>query len=242
LTYLGGKKLLALLALFVVQWQLSVNGSAFWMFYWGEHQAEEYNLEYFIVYASFGIAGAILTFLKNRMISASLGTTSKNLHLDMVYHLVRAPLNSFHDITPKGQIINRLSRDINNVEDYFYQTYSSLVSFATAFMYGIVMCSVYQPFCLVLIPMLGLIGIMLSRFYFNCSRDLVRLEGIVRSPMLNMVNETCLGSTTIRSYKYDKLYSELFYKRVDELFKVRLSIIGTFQWYCLMLDLLSFFF
>ena len=241
-TYLGGFKLLTLLALFVIQWQLSVNGSAFWMFYWGEHQSDEYNLEYFIVYASFGIAGAILTFLKNRMTSASLGTTSKNLHLDMVYHLVRAPLNSFHDITPKGQIINRLSRDINNVEDYFYQTYSSLVSFATAFIYGIVMCSVYQPFCLVLIPMLGLIGIMLSRFYFNCSRDLVRLEGIVRSPMLNMVNETCLGSTTIRSYKYDKLYSELFYKRVDELFKVRLCIIGTFQWYCLMLDLLSFFF
>ena len=242
MTYLGGFKLLALLALFVIQWQLSVNGSAFWMFYWGEHQSDEYNLEYFIVYASFGVAGAILTFLKNRMTSASLGTTSKNLHLDMVYHLVRAPLNSFHDITPKGQIINRLSRDINTVEDYFYQTYSSLVAFATAFIYGIVMCSVYQPLCLVLIPMLGLIGIMLSRFYFNCSRDLVRLEGIARSPMLNMVNETCLGSTTIRSYKYNELYSELFYKKVDELFKVRLCIIGTFQWYCLMLDLLSFFF
>ena len=242
LTYLGGKKLLALLALFVVQWQLSVNGSAFWMFYWGEHQAEEYNLEYFIVYASFGVAGAILTFLKNRMISASLGTTSKNLHLDMVYHLVRAPLNSFHDITPKGQIINRLSRDINTVEDYFYQTYSSLVAFATAFVYGIVMCSVYQPFCLILIPMLGIIGVLLSKFYFNCSRDLVRLEGIARSPVLNIVNETCLGSNTIRSHKYNEKYNHMFYKRVNELFKVRLCIIGTFQWYSLMLDLLSFFF
>ena len=242
LTYLGGKKLLALLALFVVQWQLSVNGSAFWMFYWGEHQAEEYNLEYFIVYASFGIAGAILTFLKNRMISASLGTTSKNLHLDMVYHLVRAPLNSFHDITPKGQIINRLSRDINTVEDYFYQTYSSLVAFATAFVYGIAMCSVYQPFCLILIPMLGIIGVLLSKFYFNCSRDLVRLEGIARSPVLNIVNETCLGSNTIRSHKYNEKYNHMFYKRINELFKVRLCIIGTFQWYSLMLDLLSFFF
>ena len=85
----------------------------------------------------------------------------------MVYHLVRAPLNRFHDITPKGQIINRLSRDINTIEDNFFQTYSSLVAFTTAFIYGVVMCSIYQPFCLILIPMLGIIGSMLTNFYVN---------------------------------------------------------------------------
>lgn len=240
--YLGGYKLLAMLAFVVIQWQLSKNGAALWMFYWGDHQSQEYNLEYFIVYASFGIAGAILTFMKNKFIAANLATTSKNLHLDMVYHLVRAPLNSFHDITPKGQIINRLSRDINTVEDNFFQTYSSLVAFTTAFIYGIIMCSIYQQFCLILIPMLGIIGSLLTRFYLNCSRDLVRLEGNSRSPVLNTVNETCLGSNTIRAHNYNNVYTSLFYQRLDNMFKVRLSLIGTFQWYGLMLDFLSYFF
>lgn len=240
--YLGGYKLLSMLAFVVIQWQLSKNGAALWMFYWGDHQSPEYNLEYFIVYASFGVAGAILTFFKNKFISANLATTSKNLHLDMVYHLVRAPLNRFHDITPKGQIINRLSRDINTIEDNFFQTYSSLVAFTTAFIYGVVMCSIYQPFCLILIPMLGIIGSMLTNFYLNCSRDLVRLEGNARSPVLNTVNETCLGSNTIRAHNYNEVYINLFYQRLDDLFKVRLSLIGTFQWYALTLDFLSYFF
>lgn len=240
LFYLGGFKLLLLLGFVVVQWQLSKSGGALWMIYWEDHQSPEYNLEYFIVYASLGVAGAIFVYIKSRFVSASVGVSSKNLHLDMVYHLVHAPLNNFHDITPKGQIINRLSRDINTIEDNFFQTYSSLVAFATSFAYGIIMCSFYQPFCLALLPMLGLTGAILANFYLNCSRDLVRLEGIARSPVLNTVNETCLGSNTIRAHKFNDVYINLFYKRLDELFKVRMCIIGTFQWFSLVLDLLSF--
>ena len=239
--YLGGYRLLFLLALIVIEWQLTKNGASFWIFYWGDHQSPSYNYEYFIVYASFGIVGGIFTFMKNKVTTASVGRTTKNLHLDMIYHLIRAPLPSFHDITPKGQIINRLSLDIITIEEYFYQSYSSMITFLTAFIYGVIMCSIYQPFCLLLIPLLGIIGSVLTKFYLNCSLDLTRLESNTRSPILNIVNETCLGSSTIRSHNYNEIYRDLFYKKIDDVFKVRLAIIGTFQWYGLILDFLSFF-
>lgn len=87
-----------------------------------------------------------------------------------------------------------------------------------------------------------MIGAIITKFYLNCSLDLTRLESNTRTPVLNTVNEICLGSNTIRAHGYYDVYRDLFYQKLDDLYKVRLCSIGTFQWYSLMLDLLSCFF
>ena len=42
------------------------------------------------------------------------------------------------------------------------------------------------------------------QFYLNCSRELSRLEGVVRSPMINTLNEVTAGADTIRGYRLQK--------------------------------------
>jgi len=78
------------------------------------------------------------------------------------------------------------------------------------------------------------------RFYLNCSRELSRLEGIVRSPMLNSINETVSGCDTIKAYNLEQIFKNTFRSRADEFLKIRIYINGTSQWFCLILDFLSF--
>ena len=41
-----------------------------------------------------------------------------NVHKEMIKNLINAPINLFHDTTPKGQIFNRLSKDLPTVDTY----------------------------------------------------------------------------------------------------------------------------
>ena len=54
-----------------------------------------------------------------------------------------------------------------------------------------------------------------------------RLEGIVRSPVLNLLNETIPGTTTIRAFQYQKKYLSMFQDKSDDTLKMRMVINGT---------------
>jgi ABC-type multidrug transport system fused ATPase/permease subunit len=71
------------------------------------------------------------------------------------------------------------------------------------------------------------------------SRDLSRLDGIVRAPIVNIITETLPGSITIRAYGYEDYYRVKFYNRIDDYFKTRILYSGVSQWFGLTLDLLS---
>ena len=76
----------------------------------------------------------------------------------------------------------------------------------------------------------------------NCSRELTRIEGVLNSPILNLINETIPGATTIRAYNFEDIYTRNFQGRVDDHFKVSVFLVGTYQWYLLILNILSFLF
>ena len=104
------------------------------------------------------------------------------------------------------------------------------------------MANVKYIYCLVFLPILLIFGLWSSRFYVNCSRELSRLEGITRSPVVNLISETIPGTITLRAYKLEEVFLNKFYERLDNNYKVRLSMIGISQWFGLLNDVLSFLF
>ena len=78
-----------------------------------------------------------------------------------------------------------------------------------------------------------------AKFNIKCLRELYRIEGIVRSPILNLTNEAIPGSIVIRAFNAQFNYLERFYKSIDEHWKVRIVLNGTSNLHDLFLDSLS---
>lgn len=47
---------------------------------------------------------------------------ARYLHNDLLHHVMRAPIPEFFDITPFGRIINRMSHDIDTIDNDFPAT------------------------------------------------------------------------------------------------------------------------
>ena len=240
--YIGGFCLVISLLISLISWQVLRVGSDMWLGYWSEHQTKSTNLKFFLIYAGLALSSTIFNYVRTYIITNGSLKCSTRLHSEMITNLMNAPINLFHDTIPKGQIFNRLSKDLPTVDTYTMFWFMTLTSFGSSFLGAVIICSIYQPYCLFFVPFFISICWWLSRFYMNCSRELTRIEGILNSPILNLINETIPGTATIRAYNFENKYITEFQKRVDEHFKVLYFLNGTQQWYLMMLNFLSFLF
>ena len=152
--------------------------------------------------------------------------------------IIKAPMNLFHDTKPKGQILNRLSKDIGQVDQVLFFVYRTACLNIFVFLSVITICTVFMFYSLFFLPVLLISGIFLVRFYMHASRDLSRLDGEVRSPILNSLSETLSGGITIRAFEYEHVIMKSFLDKVDEFFKVRICANGVSNWFGFVMDLL----
>ena len=223
-------------------WQGLKIMSDLWLGYWSEHQGERSNIFLFSIYSITALGGSLFNYLRTRVITSGSINCSTKLHNQMITSLIRAPINLFHDTVPKGQIFNRLSKDLPTVDTYTMYWFMTLSAFGSSFLGAVLVCSLYEKESLIFLPIFIILCWFLYRFYINCSRELNRIEGVLNSPILNLVNETIPGTATIRAYNLQNKYIELFQEKVDEHYKLEYYINGTGQWYLLCLNLLSMLF
>jgi ABC-type multidrug transport system fused ATPase/permease subunit len=241
-SYIGGFLICLLLIIVLFIWQTLKIIADVWLGYWGEHQKERTNNYFFGIYVSITIGSTLFNYLRTRLITSGSLKCSTNLHIKMITSLIRAPINLFHDTVPKGQIFNRLSKDLTTVDTYTMYWFMTLTAYGSSFLGAVVVCCLYQYQCLFTLPLFTIICFIISRFYMNCSRELNRLEGISNSPILNLINETISGKITIRAFNYQLLYIKNFQKIIDENYKIRYYMNGIYQWYLFCLNFLEFLF
>ena len=241
-SYIGGMNFCLILLFTLFTWQGLRIMSDLWLGYWSEHQGEKSNAFFFIIYGVTAMGGSLFNYLRTRVITSGSINCSMKLHNEMVISLINAPINIFHDTVPKGQIFNRLSKDLPTVDTYTMYWFMTLTAFGSSFLGAVFVCSLYEKDCLIFLPLFFVICWFLYRFYINCSRELNRIEGVLNSPILNLVNETIPGTATIRAYNLQNKYIEIFQNKVDEHYKLLYYINGTGQWYLLNLNLLSILF
>ena len=241
-SYIGGFLTCVLLFLVLCIWQILKILSDIWLGHWSEHQKEKSNFYFFGIYALISVSSTIFNYLRTKLITNGSLKCSMNLHFKMITSLIKAPINLFHDKTPKGQIFNHLSKDLTTVDTYTMYWFMTLTAFGSSFFGAIAVCGLYEYQSLFIIPLFLILSWILSRYYMNCSRELNRLEGISNSPILNMINEAISGKITIRAFNYQGLYIKNFQKRIDQNYLIKFYINSIFQWYIFCLNFLEFVF
>uniref|UniRef100_A0AC34R628 ABC transmembrane type-1 domain-containing protein n=1 Tax=Panagrolaimus sp. JU765 TaxID=591449 RepID=A0AC34R628_9BILA len=68
------------------------------------------------IYAGFGFSSFIFLSLARTMVAVGSHRASKKLHDGLLFSLLRSPM-TFFDTTPVGRILNRLSNDIEKIDD-----------------------------------------------------------------------------------------------------------------------------
>ena len=155
---------------------------------------------YISVYAII-TCGALLCVCVTNFLTLFWGVrASRRLHDSMLATLLRAP-SAFFDTTPLGRILNRFNHDIKVLDKEVAADFRTFLSLFLEFIAAVVIISLASPLFLLPALPIFLVFYYLQDFYRKTSRELKRLEGIARSPILAHLTESLQGVVTVRAYQ-----------------------------------------
>lgn len=239
--YNGGLCMILSVIMIMLSWQLLKVGSDFWMSIWIKGPIFENDYYNFGMYAGLSFISNLFVFFRLKLLVVGTIKMCISVHEEMLEALTKAPINLYHDIEPKGRILNRLSKDLEYISYIMFGVGNFLSRFFLII--GVLgLCSYYIYYLLGFVPVLFGIGWYVCNKYMYASRELTRIEGLTRSKLLNIVSETLPGITTILSENKQEFYRGYLNKTLSEINLIEIYFAGTNSWFGLILDFQSFLF
>uniref|UniRef100_A0A8C3VTT8 Multidrug resistance-associated protein 4 n=1 Tax=Catagonus wagneri TaxID=51154 RepID=A0A8C3VTT8_9CETA len=220
-----------------------------WLSSWANEQSSLYATTYGIGYVilvpdpgwyfmpySVLIAGTVLFGItRSLLMFYILVNSSQTLHKQMLESILRAPV-LFFDRNMTGRILNRFSKDIGHMDDMLPQIFQDFLQ-TFLLVVGVVgiMVAVIPWTAIPLIP-LGIIVFVLRRYFLATSRDVKRLECATRSPVFSHLASSLQGRWTIRAFKAQERFQELFDAHQDLHSEAWFLFLTTSRWFALCLD------
>ncbi|XP_030928841.1 ABC transporter C family member 3-like isoform X2 [Quercus lobata] len=225
-----------------VLFQLLQIGSNYWMA-WASPISQDIkppvgSSTLIIVYVALAIGSSFCILLRASLLAVAGYETATQLFSKLHFCIFRAPM-SFFDATPSGRILNRVSTDQSAV-DLNIQYQVAGVAFSMIQLLGIiaVMSQVAWQVFFIFIPVIAAC-IWYQQYYIPSARELARLVGVCKAPLIQHFAETISGSTTIRSFDEESRFKDTNMKLTDANSRPKFNIAGAMEWLCFRLDMLS---
>ena len=192
-----------------------------------------------LTYIAIASSGILCILFRQRFMFQACMKFYIKIHDILIDKLFQAPVNLFHDITPRGNIITRLSKDlkesarINNI-------LSGTIRVIFQICGSILVCTIFNFWTLPLIVIIFIIEVYFSLYVLQPMREISRMEGRYRTPVIGAFTETIYGLHVIRAYRYENNFVDKFNKRWNDYFKILIFQSGISGWYGINLDLISF--
>jgi ATP-binding cassette, subfamily C (CFTR/MRP), member 2 len=93
---------------------------------------------------------------------------------------------------------------------------------------------------IVFIPFAGMC-IWLQLYYLPSAREMARLGGVCKGPVIQNFSETISGSTTIRSFDQQSRFQDMNMKLIDDYARPKFHVAAAMEWLGIRLDMLSSF-
>ena len=173
-----------------------------WLSKWTEDPENEEKKSYYLNhYIMFGVFYGLFAFFRAIILAISSPKMSEIIHDSMMSNLLFSPLNEFFDRVPLDGILNRLYKDINSIDVNLPILFSNFLFFSF-FALCNVLVILYCTSVWIMIRIILFLGgcTVLKNYYMNPNRELVRLDGITKSPIISCFTEILNGVATIRSY------------------------------------------
>ncbi|XP_020261320.1 putative ABC transporter C family member 15 isoform X1 [Asparagus officinalis] len=194
----------------------------------------------FLVYILLSVGSALCVLVRAMLLAIAGLLTSQKFFNDMLHCIMRAPM-SFFDSTPTGRILNRASTD-QSVLDLEIAGRLGWCAFSIIQILGTigVMSQVAWPVFALFVPVTA-ICIWYQQYYIPTARELARLSGIQRAPILHHFAESLSGAATIRAFGQEGRFTKANLILIDNHSRPWFHNISAMEWLSFRLNVLSNF-
>ena len=238
---MGGWRWVMLCAGFLCFTQAANVGNSLFLGFWSGGSIKGFQQgDYMAVYACLGLAVAIFTWAASyTMILAGI-RASFFLFNGAWKAVMRSPVG-WHDRTPTGRIINRLSKDIEMLDDRLAQMWNQLLTNALSVVgtFGLVVYSF--PWLALVFPPLGFLYYCCAAYYRMSSREVKRVDSILRSGIYGSFGEQLAGLAVIRAFGQQARFIRMMQHSINQECQAYIITITIQRWLGIRLDFLSFF-
>ncbi|KAE8214065.1 hypothetical protein CF327_g2493 [Tilletia walkeri] len=219
--------------------QVSQIGNNLLLRYWSEGSIPGWKQgQYMGLYAGFGVAQAVFVFCGSFGVSVAGFYASLTLYKRSLGGVLNSPI-SFHETTPTGRIVNRLSKDVDTLD---MQLPSNLFQFGNQLwtVLGTVALVIYSYNWLgVMFPPLIIIYTIIQAYYRRTSREAKRLDSILRSRLYSSFGETLTGMATIRAFRAQTRFVRVNESNIDYNNRSYYLTIAVQRWLSVRMDFLG---
>ncbi|CAE6472878.1 unnamed protein product [Rhizoctonia solani] len=240
----NGGILIPLLIVAILLTQGATVMSAYWLVYWQEMKWAYPQGFYMGIYAGLGAAQAISTFAMGAFFALMSFYASVSLHRDAMKRLMHAPM-SFFDTTPLGRIMNRLTKDVDTIDNTLGDALRMLAGTMSQILGAIILIGILIPWFLIPVVSILVVYYWAALFYRSSARELKRLDAVLRSSLYGHFSESLSGLATIRAYDEVGRFKEENRRRMDienraywltvtnqRWLGIRLDVLGTILTFC----------
>ncbi|KAL6841674.1 hypothetical protein ACP4OV_028503 [Aristida adscensionis] len=150
-------------------------------------------------YSALSIFSCCFAYMRN-LFAAKLGLkASKAFFASLMDSVFKAPM-LFFDSTPVGRILTRASSDLSILDFDIPYSMSFAANGGVEVVTNILVMSTITWQVLVVAVPVAVTMIYVQRYYVSSARELVRINGTTKAPVMNYASESILGVVTIRAF------------------------------------------
>lgn len=113
-------------------------------------------------------------------------STSKIIHQNVLHSLLNASYTKFYNTILIGRLMNRLSKDIYNIDLLFPSELQNLSLQFTVLLLPLFACFLYLNYAaLPILVVFFIIMIYLTIIFYRCLREIARIEAVSKSPVFS---------------------------------------------------------
>uniref|UniRef100_A0AAX7U2Q5 Multidrug resistance-associated protein 4 n=1 Tax=Astatotilapia calliptera TaxID=8154 RepID=A0AAX7U2Q5_ASTCA len=188
----------------------------------------------FVFLSGLTATSVVFGFVRSLIFFNVLVSSAQTLHNNMFNAILRTPIR-FFDINPIGRILNRFSKDIGYLDSLLPWTFVDFiqVSLTSAV---IAVAAVIIPWILIPVVPLLVVFLFLRCYFLQTSRDIKRLESTTRSPVFSHLSSSLQGLSTIRAFKVQQRFQQMFDEYQDLHSEAWFLFLTTSRWFAVRLD------
>ncbi|XP_049573002.1 ATP-binding cassette sub-family C member 12 [Syngnathus scovelli] len=193
---------------------------------------------YQLVYGMMVLAMVTFAMIKCFVYTHVTLNAACHFHDTMVKKVTGSPM-SFFDTTPTGRILNRFSKDQEELDSILPVHMDPFLQFSLLVTCTVVTISAVFPPMLIAVLILGLLFTLMLFMFQRSIQMMKKLENVSRSPCISLTTSTLQGLTTIHAYNMRDSHITLFKYLNDENSNHYMLFNAGIRWLSFKLDLMA---
>ncbi|KAK6485811.1 multidrug resistance-associated protein 1-like [Huso huso] len=190
------------------------------------------------IYGLMGLMQGLLVCCGAFVLTRGTLHASRILHHQMLDSILHLPL-LFFETTPMGQVISRFTKDIFTIDERFHYYLRTWLNCMLDVVGTVLIITVVTPTFLLVVFPLAVLYLTIQRYYIASSRQIRRLDGASRSPVISHFSETLFGVSTIRAYGYQDQFINQNKQVVNENLVCYYNNVISNRWLAVRLELVG---